>query len=398
MAAERKRPKGSGSIEEVSKGKFQIRVCLGYDPFTKKYRRVKETIQGTRKEAEARLREILYQRDTQTLVLEPQKMTLRELLQQWLATNTTGEEANFSPKTAARYEELIRVHILPALGDVPVAKLTASHIQQFYNQKRSAGGRADGNGGLAAATVRKLHNVLHAALEYAVRLQLLPENPAKRVIKPKVPAPGSKIKPLNEQEVRRFMTAAKGSRFHPFFVVTLGTGFRPEELLGLKWTEIDLEARKLTVAHTVTMVKGKPLLKDIPKTASSRRTIEVGDEVVKALKTQKARQNQQKLAWGEAYQDYGLVFASENGTPLNECNVVKRYFKPMLQKAGLPDIRLYDLRHTHATLMIKRGEDVKMVSQRLGHTSVAFTLDTYHHVLPGVEKEAVMRFDSLLQG
>mgnify|MGYP000138560863 CR=1 FL=1 len=228
----------------------------------------------------------------------------------------------------------------------------------------------------------------------AVDLDMIPRNPADRV---QPPSPEDiEITPLTEEQVARFLDAAKRNRFEALFITVLGTGLRRGEVFGLRWEDIDLQNGFLTVQRTLEVVKGK--LKFVPpKTKTSKRTISLPPSVVDALKKHRIQQMQHKLRLRPLYEDQGLVFPSETGTPFNPDNL-DRYFKPILKKTGLPDIRFYDLRHTHATLLIKRGEDIKMVSQRLGHNDVAFTIRVYHHVMPNVEREAMLRFDEVLQG
>ncbi|WP_258359403.1 site-specific integrase [Moorella sulfitireducens (nom. illeg.)] len=378
-----------GSIEKRGKNTWRIRYELPRDPKTGKRRQGSRTVHGTKKDAEKVLRDILTQIDQGTHI-EPSDLPLEKFLNQWLQMH----RANIRDKTFYRYEGIIRNHINPTLGKIPLSKLTPYHIQCLYTEKL-AENRSDGEkGGLSKASVRYIHSVLHKALETAVNLDMIPRNPADKV---QPPSPeDTEITPLTEEQVARFLDAAKGNRFEALFITVLGTGLRRGEVLGLRWEDIDLQNGLLTVQRTLEAAKGK--LKFVPpKTKTSKRTISLPSSVVEALKKHRIQQMQHKLRLGPMYQDQGLVFPSETGTPLNPDNL-DRYFKPILKKAGLPDIRFHDLRHTHATLLIKRGEDIKMVSQRLGHSDVAFTIRVYHHVMPNVEREAMLRFDEVLQG
>ena len=168
----------------------------------------------------------------------------------------------------------------------------------------------------------------------------------------------------------------------------LETGCRPEEMLALEQSYFDFRNKTITICRAIVSVKGRMVPKTVPKTSKSRRTIRISDSVVEALSNQLAAQDAWKQKAGpELYQDKGLVFASQTGGYINPSNINSRHFKPILKAAGLPDIRPYDLRHTHATLLYKLHKDIKLVSERLGHEDVAFTAKTYYHVLPGVEDD-----------
>lgn len=311
----------------------------------------------------------------QNTFIEPSKITVAEYMHQWLDFH--GQ--NLRAKTLERYKSLIELHIIPELGRNLLTKLAPVHLQNFY-AKKIKGGRADGKeGGLSAASVRYLHNILHEALANAVNLGLISNNPAEKVKPPRVQQ--QEIRPFTEGEVKTFLNVAKGTKFEALFVTALGTGLRRGELLGLHWDEVNLEQGTLTVKYSLVNVKGRPVLQQ-PKTSMSKRTIALSSSVVESLKKHRVKQIQQKLRLGPLYQDQNLVFCSETGTPLNPENLIKRHFHPLLEKAGLPKIRFHDLRHTHATLLLAQGVNVKIISERLGHTDVGFTLKTYRMSCP----------------
>lgn len=222
-------------------------------------------------------------------------------------------------------------------------------------------------------------------------------NPVKKVRAPRGTRPGEEIRPLNEEQVHVFLEHARGDLYYNYFVSMLGTGCRPEELLALERPDFDLRNKTITIRKAVVSVRGKMVPKPIPKTRKSRRTIRISDTVVEALKNQLAAQDAWKQEAGpELYKDQGLVFATQTGGYISPSNINNRHFKRILKAAGLPNIRQYDLRHSHATLLYKLYKDIKLVSERLGHNDVAFTANTYHHVLPMVEDEAVAMFDDVL--
>ena len=262
------------------------------------------------------------------------------------------------------------------------------------------GGRMDGKeGGLATGTLRKIHIILKLAMDDAVTKERIRANPVKKVKPPRGTKPGEEIHPLNEEQAHIFLEQAKGDLYYNYFVAMLGTGCRPEEMLALERSDIDFRNKTITIRKVVVSVKGRMVPKPIPKTKKSRRTIKIGDAMIAALRNQLAAQDAWKQKAGpKLYRDKGLVFATQTGGYINPSNINARHFKSILKKAGLPNIRPYDMRHTHATLLYKLHKDIKLVSERLGHEDVAFTAKTYHHVLPGVEDEAVAMFDDVLTG
>ena len=198
---------------------------------------------------------------------------------------------------------------------------------------------------------------------------------------------------LTPEQVSRFLEAAKNDPWYALFLTAVTTGMRPGEYLALQWKDINFETRTLSVKRTVTP-KGEF---QEPKTARSRRSIRLLPSVIQALRSHRIHQAEWRLKQGEAYVNKDLVFASETGQPLNERNLVNRHFKPILRAAGLPEtLRLYDLRHTCATLLLAAGENPKVVSERLGHASVTLTLDTYSHVLPDMQQAAADKLEALL--
>jgi len=201
---------------------------------------------------------------------------------------------------------------------------------------------------------------------------------------------------LSPEETVQFIDAIAHSRFKALFSLLVTTGMRPGEALGLKWRDIDLEGGRVTVNRTLTWV-GENWSLDEPKTARSRRTIPIPPSISKDLEEHRKKQTVEKLKAKEGeYKDYELVFASQTGSPLDQHNILNRYFRPVLEKAGLPYIRLYDLRHTCATLLLSAGENPKIVSERLGHASITLTMDTYSHVLPDMQKAATEKLETML--
>jgi integrase len=241
--------------------------------------------------------------------------------------------------------------------------------------------------------VRYIHAVLRRGLAKAVELQLITRNPAASADPPKVRQ--EEITPLNSEQVRVFLDATLGEKFEALYVLSLTCGLRMGEALGLKWADIDLDAGTLRVNRQLQrMRKGGGLVFSEPKNAS-RRTIDLPQRAISALRSHRKRQLEEKLG-ARSYDDSELVFATGKGTPLDAQNIVNRHFKPLLKRAELPDIRWHDLRHTCATLLLGREVHPKLVQHLLGHASITMTLDRYSHWIPSMGRHAADGMDEAL--
>jgi integrase len=293
-----------------------------------------------------------------------------------------------SPSTYSRDKYLLANHVKPALGRVKLRNLSAMHLQRLYRDKLDAR--------LSPATVQKIHHVIHKALLQALRWDLIARNPADAV---KAPSPATEeMRPLSADEARRLLDAAKGYRLEALYVLVVHTGMRRGELLGLKWSDVDLEGGTVSVRRTLTRTdNGKGVALGDPKTKRSRRTVRLTREATEALRGHLERQLRQIEEAGDHYRDEGLVFATEAGTLINPSNLRQRSFAPLLKRAGLPpSVRFHDLRHTTATLLLSRGVHPKFVQELLGHASVAITLDTYSHAVPGMGDQTAAAMEDAL--
>src|SRR5829696_8490988 len=289
--------------------------------------------------------------------------------------------------TFDRYEIAIRVHIKPVLGRLKLTKLAPSHLVGFYQDKLAAE--------VAPARVNKLHVALHKALDQAVKWHMIPRNIAE-VVKAPRPSP-EEIRPLNREQAKTLLEVAREEdRFEALYMLAVTTGLRQGELLGLKWEDVDLEDGVVRVRRTLARHKGRLVLGE-PKTKRSRRTVQLTQAAVEALEGHFARQTAQRNLLGELYEHQGLVFATQRGTLVNPTNLRKRSFEPLLEKAGLPAIRFHDLRHTCATLLLSSNVNPKIVSEMLGHATIAITLDTYSHVLPNMQEGAGRALEDTLR-
>jgi integrase len=301
-----------------------------------------------------------------------------EYLRRWLNDSVRG---SVKPVTFDSYSGLVKKHIIPAVGRVKLDKLSPAHLQGLYREKLDAG--------LSPRTVQYLHVVLHRALKQALRWNLVPRNVAEAVDPPKVHR--EEMRPLSPTEARKLLEVAREDRLDALYVLAVHCGLRQGELLGLKWEDVDLETDTLQVRRTLS---GDTFT--APKTARSRRSVKLTAGAVEALKRHSARQADQMTSMGERYEDRDLVFASEVGTPLNRHNLAQRSFKPLLKRAELPNIRFHDLRHTCATLLLSKGVHPKFVQELLGHATIAITLDTYSHVLPGMGDQTATAIEDAL--
>jgi integrase len=281
---------------------------------------------------------------------------------------------------------MVDLYIKPHLGDYKLSQLTPAQIQAMYSKMQE--------NKLSSRTIRYVHTVLRNALEQAVKWGKLYRNPADLVDLPRNEK--KERTALTQEEAAKFLQASMLSIHKPLFSLFITTGMRPGEAYGLKWPDVDLENGRITITRVLSRT-GKQWKLEEPKTPKSRRTVPIPKTVIKDLKEHKKTQAAQILGAEEGeYNNQDFVFADEKGEPLKERNIIARHFKPILKDAGLPDIRLYDLRHTCATLLLKAGENPKIVSERLGHSSINLTLDTYSHVLPDMQKAATEKLEEML--
>jgi integrase len=373
----------SGQILQRGKRTFVVRVFLGRSGGKRKY--LNKTVHASKKVAENTLTALLRERDLGTLV-EPTRLTVDEYLDEWLKTSA---KPRVRLRTFQGYEELLTRYIRPDLGPRPLSRITPLEIQAVYAKLQERK--------LSARTVRHAHGVLRSALNQAVKWRMLVVNPATAVDLPQVRK--KEMHALSPEEARQFLIHVADDRLGAMFALAVTTGMRPGEYMGLRWPDIDLEKGVIVVQRTLVAEKNGGSHFAQPKTDRGRRTIPLPPSVTRMLVEHKRRQAAEKLKAGPAYKNDDLVFATPTGEPLNLRNVVNRHFKPILEAAALPrSIRLYDLRHTCATLLLAQGEHPKIVSERLGHASITLTLDTYSHVLPTMQQQAAERLESALFG
>jgi integrase len=346
------------------------------------------TVHGSKKDAERELARLVHDLNTGEYV-EPSRMTVGAYLERWLADYA---RSSVSGKTFERYEEIVRTSLIPGLGHILMAKLQPLQIQAFYSESLQ-NGRKDGRGGLSAQTVIHYHRVLRKALHDAVRWQLVARNPADSVEPPRPVRREMKV--LDGDQVARLLEAAQDSWHYIPILLAVATGLRRGEILALRWEDIDLGEGILAVRRSLEQTRQGLSFKE-PKTAKGRRTVVLPGMAVDELRRHQEEQVVAKLLLGPGYHDQGLVCAEDDGRPIIPDHVT-RDFPVLVRKAGLPPIRFHDLRHTHATMLLREGIHPKVVSERLGHSTIGITLDTYSHVLPSMQEEAARRLDIALR-
>jgi integrase len=323
------------------------------------------------------------------------KITVSQWLDTWLETYA---KVRVRQNTYEDYKRIVEGHLKPSIGSFNLKDLRPEQVQKMLNQKLASGRQRDcgehkKGGPLSPRTVELIFTVLHSALEQAVKNQTLIRNICNAVDKPKKSK--NEFIPWTTEQMNHFLSSTKASRLFPVYITEWGTGLRRSELLGLKWEDIDLKRGMLTVRRAMVRVKSGYVFGD-PKTKKSKRTIPLPERVTKELKAWKKRQAAENVAFEGEYNPLNLVFCNEAGQPMNP-DFVSRSFKKDLEDAELPVIRFHDLRHGHATMLLELGENLKVVSDRLGHHSVAMTGDTYSHVQEKIQKEASNKLDKALK-
>src|SRR5215204_3861141 len=372
-----KRGNGEGSITRRRNGGWSAQ----YTVHTAEGRKRKTLYGKTRQEVAAKLARALSDREG-GLIFDAEGLKLGEYLGRWLEDSVKGTVRS---TTYERYEQISRTHIVPMLGSVKLKALSPTHVRGLYKEKLES---------LSPRTVQYIHVTLHKALKQAVSDGLIPRNVTEAVKPPQIRQ--EEIRPLMPEQVNALLSAARGDRLEALYVLAIHTGLRQGELLGLKWEDVDLEGGTLQVRRTLTTAKGGPVL-STPKTKGSRRTVKLTQSAIEALRSHLQRQLGEIDRAGSLWEENGLIFASEKGEPLDRRGTVKYQFKKLLKCAGLPDIRFHDLRHTCATLLLGRNVNPKIVSEMLGHASIAITLDTYSHVLPNMQNEAAKAMEDALR-
>jgi integrase len=369
----------------VKRGKdtWQVRIFLGRDE-SGKTRFFNETVKGKRRDAESL--ETKKKRELDLgIFIEHSQLTVDEYLDKWLDISA---KSHLKARTFEDYIEYLKRYIRPTIGKKHLSKIKPLDIQAIYTQMLARG--------LSPRTVRYAHAILSSALKQAVKWQMIHTNPALMVDLPQIHRKEMRV--LSPEDCSIFLATAREDRWFVIFSLAISTGMRPEEYLGLQWKDLDLNAGTVTIQRALVWKrKGGGWSLEEPKTSKSRRTIPLPSSVVRDLVLHRKHQLEERLKLGLTYSNKDFVFPTEIGTPILTSNLTRRHFKPILRKAGLSEtIRLYDLRHTCATLLLLAQTSPKVVAERLGHSTVVLTLDTYSHVLPSMQKDASEELERIL--
>jgi integrase len=371
-----------GSV--IKRGKtWSYVVDVGRDPASGRRRQQWKGGYATKREAEQALARALTGE-----VATPGSLTVGAFLDLWL----TGHTPSLKPSTAKSYAEIVQWYVQPRLGRVKLVDLNALLIRRLYADLLENGGRRRAE--LSPATVAVVHRVLRKALNDAVLWGLLARSPLVGVKPPRNTPP--EMRSWTPEEARRFLRVVTDDRLYALWVLVLATGMRRGELAGLRWPDVDLNAGGLAVRRSRVSVAHAVHESD-PKTRSSRRTISLDARLVAVLRTHRRRQLEERLAWGPAWTDAGYVFTREDGLPLHPERITV-LFGRLVASAGVSRLRLHDLRHTSASLLLAAGVHPKIVSERLGHSNVSITLDLYSHVIPGLQAEAAEKLGEMILG
>lgn len=359
----KRRSKGEGSIFQRSNGLWVAQINLPSGKRKVKYSRNQKAVREW----------LLSQRDAlkRGMLVEADKITVSDFIDRYMSDVAAH---TLRPKTFESYEYIVRLHIKPEIGNVRLSQLKPDQLQALYTLKL--------NQGLSRRTVQYIHAVLHRSLKQALRWGLVSRNVADLVEAPTV----KRVSPrtLTVDEIKKFLEEVKNDRLYPLYVLAF-TGMREGELLGLMWEDIDFFSKTIHVRHAVTQLAGKGLVITEPKSDKSKRAIAIPDFMIDVLWDYREKTGKE-----------GLVFHTSTDKPISPRNLT-RHFKTHLKKAGLPDIRFHDLRHTTATLLLSEGVHPKVVQEMLGHSQINLTLDTYSHVLPDIQREAAEKMNDILK-
>jgi len=368
-----------GYIRRKGERSWQITLDTGTGPDGKR-RRYFETIHSTRKsDAQKRLNELLVTLE-KGVYTPPGRLTVGEHLHNWLEGYV---KTNCSLRTLDGYESIIETHLIPALGHIQLKHLHPQAIQGYYGKACER---------LSSRTVHHHHRVLSQGLKYAVRQGYLGRNPCEFVDPPS--PKGRAMRTLTPGEVEVLLDTAKDNYYYPVVYTAVSTGLRQAELLGLRWRDVDLDFLSISVSRVLFKRRGICQFKE-PKTSHSRRRVAMTPKLALFLREYRGERERLYHELGKQLSLDDLVFASPEGKPLDPC-VLTHAFTRLARQAGLEGVRFHDLRHTFASLMLLRGAKPKVISEALGHSSVAFTMDTYSHIIEGMQEDAMALLDEVL--
>jgi integrase len=371
---------------------------LGKDPVTSKRKQQTKGGFPTRREASKWLTEQQGRLDKGEFI-KPSKLTYGAyLLEHWLPAVRSSKRR---PSTVESYERITRRHVVPKLGHIPLQQLSGADLDRAYREMQTSG-RLDGSGGLSGRSVAYIATIIHRSLMDAMTWGMVTRNVAEAVVNRPDSKPSREMSYWTAEQLRTFLDQLSGDRLYPVVLLLATTGLRRGEALALRWSDVDLDAGRLSVRRTLGAVRDVdsgahvPIFTE-PKTAKGRRSVPLPAQTVAVLRAWRKTQAQERLMAGPGWQDNGLTFTEPDGSPYHPDQFRKR-FETRVARSGLPYLRVHDLRHTYATLALQANKPVKVVSEILGHASVSITYDTYSHVIPSMMEDAADTVAALIFG
>ena len=376
---------GSGTIRKRKDGLWEARVTTGHNPLTGKS--VRKSIYGkTQKEVREKLTQLTLEVDTGTFT-EPSKLTVGQWIDIWVSEYL----GDVKPNTVTKYKSRCNLHIKPALGMVKLVELSAHTVQTFINRLQKS---SDQKESMKPKTIKDLHGVLHRALQQAVEIGYIKFNPSDACKLPRVDR--KEVQPLDEDEITAFLAAIHGHKHETIYLVTLFTGIRQGEALGLSWAAVDFKQGTITIDRQLQRNRDAKTWEIVTPKNNKARRITPAQSVMTALWEWRQIQMQWRVKAGVAWSESGLVFTDELGKHLTS-EMIRKPFKKIVADIGIPESRFHDLRHSYAVAALSSGDDIKTVQKNLGHHTAAFTLDTYGHVTEKMEKESAARMENFIK-
>ena len=381
-----------GNIEKRGENSYRLRVSGGYTGDGKRIT-YKKTIQAKNK-TEAQKELALFISEIETgQALSAKKMRLRDYADFWINNYAIP---NLSPKTYERYKSMLKARILPYLGNMYLDKIQPMQLMYLYQElSECTYTRKSETHKLSSKTILEHHRLLHSMLQQAVYSQMIPYNPASRVRPPKARKPN--INFYDDVQTIALIKALEGEelKFRVIILLTIFTGLRRGEVLGLEWQDIDFKNSSVTVRQASQYVSSIGIYTKDPKTKTSNRIISIPESITKLLKEYQRKQLKNRLLLGDKWIETNRLFVQSNGSPMHPDTITK-WFRQFLEDRNLPHITFHGLRHTHATFLISKGLDVRSVSNRLGHAQTSTTLNIYAHAFAKMDREASEKLDNLL--
>jgi integrase len=378
-----------GHIVKPAKGSYSLVIELGPHPETGKRQQKWITLEGDKSAAEDELHKQINLVKTGDFI-DPDKVTVAEFFDQWLSVVA---EQKVGHKTFERYESIVKNHIVPALGRLPLPKLTALHIETHYARLAKEGRKDGREGGLSAQTILHHHRLISEAMQKAVTWKLRTHNPADGVTTPGIRR--LEVTPIDEAQAAWLVTAAEGTRLYIPVLIAVCAGLRRGEILAVRWTDVDWDLEAFNIRRALEESKRGIEFKE-PKSKSGRRPVAIPSILLEVLQIHKAKQQEYREALGDGYQDNDLICCVEEGSIWKPSAFTSAY-RDLLRRRKLTGPNFHALRHAHASHLLKDGVDIKVISRRLGHSRASFTMDVYAHLMPGQDEEAAKRTDAGLR-